>query len=98
MTGFLNYLTREVAMLAAARGFAVAVRLHKGIEGNSVELRASTETHGGTSEYTRQLSLHELEARGAEEVASEFVREARLAFSGGSASLTIQRSPLRSVR
>ena len=98
MAGLLNDLTREVAILAAARGFTVAVRLTKGSDGGSVELKASRETDGGTSEYLRNLLLRELELRGAEEVANEFVREAKLAFSAGSANLTIQRSPLRSVR
>jgi len=97
VAGLLNDLTREVAILAAARGFTVAVRLCRGNDGGSVELKACKESEGGLCEYLRNLSVHELELRGAEEVANEFVREARLAFSG-QANLTIQRSPLRSVR
>ena len=83
MTGVLSDLTHQVALLAAPWRFTVAVRLLEANDATSIELRASESPDGRDFEYRRQISMLELERRGAPEVASEFVRETRVAFSVG---------------
>jgi hypothetical protein len=91
MAGLLNDLTHEAAILGASGGLTVAVALIGGADGTAVELRARKAAPSDTAEYSRRLSMPELELHGPQAVASQFVREARRALFPRTTSLAIQR-------
>jgi hypothetical protein len=95
VAGLLTDLTLQVALLAAPRGFAVAVRLLEGSDGTFIELRAF-DPGRASSEFLSQLALHELERRGAHAVAQDFAREARSALGVDNSRVRrIRRIPAR---
>lgn len=95
MATSLNDLTRRLTLLAAPHGCTTTVRLLGGAGGTALELRAARSGASEVREYTRQLTLHQLESRGAAELAAEFMREARRALSESTPSPAVL--PLRSA-
>jgi hypothetical protein len=92
MPGLLNDLTREAAILGASGGLTVTVALVGAGDGvAAVELRARKAAPCDTAEYSRQLSMPELELRGPPAVVSQFLQEARRALFPRTTSLAIQR-------
>jgi len=84
-------------MLAAAYGYTVSVRMLGGTRGSSVELRATRICGGGAKEYTRQVSLRVLANRG-QQLAADFVREARVALTAPPADESVTRARPRQAR
>lgn len=81
MTTQLNDLTHRLTLLAAPHGYQVSARLLGGTRGNHLELKAARVSAGETLEYARHLTLEALELKGARTLATEFIREARVALS-----------------
>ena len=77
----LNDLTHRLALLASVSGCTLTVRLLGGEHGNVIELKATQTRAAEACEYARQLTLRALSCRGAQQLAADFVREARLAFA-----------------
>ena len=83
MSTQLSDLTHRLALLASVSGCTVSVRLLGGEHGNVIELKATQSGSAEAVEYARRLTLRALASQDVVRLATDFIREARLAFAGG---------------